>query len=150
MSQNGETEQRAPVGSLTTTHLRSVKYGPDSIQGILEIMEDILPKDSKPKALILTGKSLAKTPVIPDLEKLLKSKDAYAGTFTKMRQHSPIDDIEEALNLMRENSATLLIGVGGGGSSILSSEAGMKANDDDAANLRFIYRCMQDNLFLPQ
>ena len=96
-------EQATPAyGSYTSTPLRSVHYGVDSINELAAIMEHILSKDAKPKALIITGKSLSKTPVIPQIEDLLKQKNAFCGTFTKMRQHTPIDDVEEALEIVRK------------------------------------------------
>lgn len=112
-------------GSFTTTHLRSVKYGPGTIDELFSVMEDVLAQDKDKsnsssssdtpiKAMIVTGTSLSKTPVIPQVEKILKDKQAYAATFTSIRQHTPIDDLEAALKVMREEGVTILIGVGGG------------------------------------
>ena len=60
-------EQATPTyGSYTSTPLRSVHYGVDSINELAAIMEHILSKDAK------------------------------------MRQHTPIDDVEEALEIVRK------------------------------------------------
>jgi len=109
----------APTGSFTTTCLRSVHFGPDSIEKLPSILKDITrdsTNDTLPKVLIITGKSLAASPVIPHIEELLRKHNAFAGTFTKMRQHSPIEDIEAALGVMSEEGASVLLAVGGGSS----------------------------------
>ena len=109
----------APTGSFTTTCLRSVHFGPDSIEKLPTILKDITrdsTNDTLPKVLIITGKSLAASPVIPHIEELLRKHNAFAGTFTKMRQHSPIEDIEAALGVMSEEGASVLLAVGGGSS----------------------------------
>ena len=99
MQHNGDGSS---TGKYTATKLRSVYYGQDSIKQLHTVLEDIMPKDADHKILIITGKSLAKTPVIPEVEDILKQKNAYACTFAKMRQHTPIDDIEEALDIVHK------------------------------------------------
>ncbi|KAL1957443.1 hypothetical protein VTO42DRAFT_6011 [Malbranchea cinnamomea] len=65
------------------------------------------------KAFIITGTSLKeKTPVIKDLEAGLGP--AHVGTYSKVRQHAPIADIEAATSQFRESGADVLISVGGG------------------------------------
>lgn len=92
----------APVSNWFTTHLRSVRTGPDSINQLQDVMSDILPSETTAKAMIVTGKSLStKTPVVKKVESLLG--DSHKATYTGMRQHTPIADIEEALELIRKN-----------------------------------------------
>ena len=108
-----------PVGKFTATQLRRIEYGPDSIEKLWEIIEDMMAAQggnskTHPKALVMTGTSLSKTPVVPRIEKLLQDHDAYTTTFTGMKQHAPISNIEEALELLRSNQANLIVGIGGG------------------------------------
>lgn len=107
-----------PVGKFTTTHLRRIEYGPDSIEKLWEVIEDMLAEQqghkASPKALIMTGNSLSKTPVVPRIQKLLQERDAYTTTFTGMKQHAPISNIEEALEILRDNKATFIVAIGGG------------------------------------
>lgn len=107
-----------PAGKFTTTHLRRIEYGPDSIEKLWEVTEDMLAEQqgdkAPPKALIMTGNSLSKTPVVPRIQKLLQDRDAYTTTFTGMKQHAPISNIEEALEILRDNKATFIVAVGGG------------------------------------
>lgn len=107
-----------PVGKFTTTHLRRIQYGPDSIDGLWEVLQDVMQEHDggkqAPKAMVMTGNSLSKTPIVPRIESLLKEHDAYTTTFTGMKQHAPIANIEEALELLRSNGANCIVGVGGG------------------------------------
>lgn len=111
-----------PQGKFTTTHLRRIQYGPDSIQGLWEVLEDVMAEYAggstgaaqHPKVLIMTANSLSKTPVVPLVEKLLKDRQAYTTTFTGMKQHAPIANIEEALETLKSNDANCIVGIGGG------------------------------------
>lgn len=97
-------------GSLTTTHLRSVRYGAGTLEELVRVMEDVLAQDDDDggddrtaiRAMVVTGKSLAKTPIVPRIEEMLEQRDAFAATFTSIRQHTPIDDLEAALEVIRE------------------------------------------------
>lgn len=102
-----DTGHGTPSGGFTTTHLRCVRYGPGCIAQLPEVIKDIKPNDAKDvKVLIITGKSLSQTPVLPKIEEILKKEGVYAGTFTKIRQHTPIEDVEEALQVIRKHSTS--------------------------------------------
>lgn len=66
------------------------------------------------KAFIITGRSLAtKTPLVSQLEVLLGAH--HAGTISQIRQHGPVEDVEQALDVvLRGTEADTLISVGGG------------------------------------
>ena len=132
-----------PVGKFTTTHLRRIEYGPDSIDGLWDILKDVMQEyaskgqeGASPKVLIMTGNSLSKTPVVPHVEKLLKDRHAYASTFTGMKQHAPIANIEEALKVYGDNKANCIVGIGGG--SVI-----------DAAKLVSYFHNEQHGSFIP-
>lgn len=108
-----------PERRFTTTYLRGIRYGPDSVESLWDVIQDadIRPGASqnlKPKALVITGKSLSKTPVVPRIEQLLKDKGGYAATFAGIGQHAPLKDTEEALRIFKEHDANIVVGVGGG------------------------------------
>jgi alcohol dehydrogenase class IV len=110
-----------PVGKFTTTHLRRIGYGPDSIAGLWDVIQDIKADsracplaDDAPKALIMTGNSLSKTPVISQIQSLLQEHNAYAGLFHGMKQHAPISGIEDALKACKDNGCNIIVAVGGG------------------------------------
>ena len=110
---SGITKQ-PPSGSWTNAQLQTVRFGPDSIDGLYEVLLEVLGQDSKPKALIVTGKSLSQTPVIPHVEDLLKAKDAYVGTFTSIRQHTPREDVDNLIETARQKGANVAVAIGGG------------------------------------
>ncbi|KAF2730855.1 Dehydroquinate synthase-like protein [Polyplosphaeria fusca] len=100
------------------THLQKLFYGPKTVENHLS---DSLPTSSS-KAFIITGKSLAtKTPLVRQVESLLSSK--HAGTFSKIGEHAPVADLDEATELvLKDESIDTVISIGGG-SPIDSSKA---------------------------
>ncbi|KAI9035936.1 Dehydroquinate synthase-like protein [Aspergillus affinis] len=72
------------------------------------------------RVFIITNNSLSKSTLISQLERLLGSH--HAGTISLIKQHAPIEDIEEALStilsttysLIPSPTITLLISLGGG------------------------------------
>jgi alcohol dehydrogenase class IV len=66
------------------------------------------------QAFIITGASLAtKTPLIKQVEGLLGAK--HAGTFSNIKQHAPVAQLDEATDLVaKDSSIDTLISVGGG------------------------------------
>jgi alcohol dehydrogenase class IV len=100
------------------TQLQKLHYGPDSVKTHLL---SCLPKDSS-KAFIITGNSLAsKTPLVQQVESLLGNK--HAGTFSKIGEHAPVAQLDEATELVkRDGSIDTVISIGGG-SPIDSSKA---------------------------
>lgn len=113
-----ESSQQPLSGLWKPTHLEKLFYGHESVQ---KHLLECLPKDSS-KAFIITGSSLAtKTPLIKQVEDLLGDK--HAGTFSKIGQHAPIEQLDEATELVKKVSSIDTIISIGGGSPIDSSKA---------------------------
>jgi alcohol dehydrogenase class IV len=95
------------------TQLQRLHYGSDLL--------DCLPSESS-KAFIITGSSLAtKTPLVKQVEQLLGSK--HAGTFSKIGQHAPVAQLDEATEIVKKDSSVDTVISIGGGSPIDSAKA---------------------------
>lgn len=106
-------------GSWKPTHLERLYYGSSSVQ---DNLISCLPSSSS-KAFIITGASLAsKTPLIQQVEKLLSSKH-HAGTFSNIKQHAPVEQLDEATDAVQKDSSIDTIISIGGGSPIDSAKA---------------------------
>lgn len=92
------------------THLKALYYGPESVS---KYLISCLPSTSS-KAFIVTGNSLAtKTKLISQVETLLGSR--HAATFSKIGQHAPVADLDEATRLVQADSTIdTVISIGGG------------------------------------
>ncbi|KIW06056.1 uncharacterized protein PV09_03230 [Verruconis gallopava] len=92
------------------THLKALYYGPNSVA---KYLRSCLPSETS-KALIITGSSLAsKTSLISDVEKLLG--DHHAATFSRIGQHAPVADLDQAADLAQnDGSIDTIISIGGG------------------------------------
>ncbi|KAF1913373.1 hypothetical protein BDU57DRAFT_522262 [Ampelomyces quisqualis] len=92
------------------TQLQKLHYGSDSVK---EHLVECLPNDNS-KAFIITGLSLTtKTPLVKQVEQLLGSK--HAGTFSKIGQHAPVAQLDEATEIIqRDSSVDSVISIGGG------------------------------------
>lgn len=113
-----ESTQHPLSGLWKPTHLDRLYYGPESVK---KHLTECLPKDTS-KAFIITGSSLAtKTQLIKQVEELLGNK--HAGTFSKIGQHAPIEQLDEATELVKKDSSIDTIISIGGGSPIDSSKA---------------------------
>lgn len=100
------------------THLQRLHYGPGSVSTHLLAC---LPRASS-KAFIITGTSLAtKTPLVQDVEALLG--DRHAGTFSKIGQHAPVAQLDEATELIKQDEQVDTVISIGGGSPIDSAKA---------------------------
>ena len=100
------------------TQLQKLYYGSDSIATHLI---SCLPRDSS-KAFIITGTSLAtKTPLVKQVQNLLGAK--HAGTFSKIGQHAPVADLDEATGIIEKDSSVDTVISIGGGSPIDSAKA---------------------------
>jgi alcohol dehydrogenase class IV len=100
------------------TQLQKLHYGPDSVK---QHLLNCLPKDTS-KAFIITGNSLAtKTPLVKQVEQLLGNK--YAGTFSKIGEHAPVAQLDEATALVTDGDGVDTVISIGGGSPIDSSKA---------------------------
>ena len=106
-----ESSQNPLQGLYKPTHLQRLYYGSDSVK---EHLLECLPSDSS-KAFIITGSSLAnKTNLIKQVEELLGSK--HVATYSKIGQHAPIKQLDEATELVKKDSSIdTIISIGGGG-----------------------------------
>lgn len=109
-SKAAESKQNPLSGLWKPTHLQRLYYGSDSVKRHLL---ECLPSESS-KAFILTGSSLAnKTSLIKQVEEQLGSR--HAGTFSKIGQHAPVKELDEATELvMKDENIDTIISVGGG------------------------------------
>ena len=83
---------------------------------------ECLPSEST-KAFVVTGSSLAnKTNLVKQVEELLGSK-YHAATYSKIGQHAPIKQLDEATDLCLKDEAIDTIISIGGGSPIDSAKA---------------------------
>lgn len=106
------------AGLWQPTQLQRLHYGAGSVS---KHLLDCLPKENS-KAFIITGTSLAtKTPLVQDVEKLLGSK--HAGTFSKIGEHAPVADLDEATQIVENDSSVDTVISIGGGSPIDSAKA---------------------------
>ncbi|OAL38155.1 hypothetical protein AYO20_02607 [Fonsecaea nubica] len=100
--------------------LKGLYYGPEVVQ---KHILSALPTE-KSKAFIITGNSLAtKTPLIKGLEELLKTGNHHAGTFSNIREHAPVAQLDEATAIVKSDSTIDTIISVGGGSPIDSAKA---------------------------
>jgi alcohol dehydrogenase class IV len=100
------------------TQLQKLHYGSESVK---KHLLDCLPNENS-KAFIITGSSLAsKTPLIRQVEQLLGSK--HAGTFSKIGEHAPVAQLDEATELVKKDSSIDTVISIGGGSPIDSAKA---------------------------
>jgi alcohol dehydrogenase class IV len=100
------------------TQLQRLHYGSDSVK---KHLLDCLPNENS-KAFIITGSSLAtKTPLVKQVEELLGSK--HAGTFSKIGQHAPVAQLDEATEIVKKDSSVDTVISIGGGSPIDSAKA---------------------------
>src|ERR1700722_4610909 len=114
----------AASGTWIPTSLRALHYGPGSVE---KYLISLLPSP-KSKAFIVTGNSLAtKTTLIRDVEALLKGKkvrsrgggvtepfsEHHAATFSKIGQHAPVAQLDEASELvLRDPDIDTVISIG--------------------------------------
>lgn len=114
-----ESTEHPLSGLWKPAHLESLYYGPSSVK---KNILSCLPSPSS-KAFIITGSSLAnKTPLIQQVEKLLGSKH-HAGTFSNIKQHAPVAQLDEATNAVAKDDTIDTIVSIGGGSPIDSAKA---------------------------
>jgi alcohol dehydrogenase class IV len=106
-------------GLWAPNHLEKMIYGPGSVQ---KHLKSCLPSE-KSKAFIITGNSLAtKTSLIKSVEDLL-TPSQHAGTFSKIGQHAPVAQLDEATKAVQDDSSIDTIISIGGGSPIDSAKA---------------------------
>ena len=93
-------------------------YGPGSVQ---KHLKSCLPSENS-RAFIITGSSLSRTTLVKEVEGLL-SQEHHAGTFSKIGQHAPVAQLDEATRAVQNDSAIDTIISIGGGSPIDSAKA---------------------------
>lgn len=99
--------------------LQALYYGESCVS---KNLLSLLPSENS-KAFIITGSSLAnKTPLVKQVEELLGSKH-HAGTFSNIKQHAPVAQLDEATDLVAKDPNIDTIISLGGGSPIDSSKA---------------------------
>ncbi|KAK5015359.1 hypothetical protein LTR39_002658, partial [Cryomyces antarcticus] len=105
-----EATQNPLSGLWQPIHLQRLYYGPNSVQ---KHLLESLPSSSS-KAFIITGSSLAsRTPLIKQLEELLG--EHHAGTFSNIKQHAPVAQLDEATEaVVKDSNIDTIISVGGG------------------------------------
>jgi len=109
---------RPLTGLWQPTQLQRLHYGAESVS---KHLLDCLPNE-KSKAFIITGNSLAtKTPLVKQVEELLGDK--CAGTFSKIGEHAPIAQLDEATKIVENDSSVDTVVSIGGGSPIDSAKA---------------------------
>jgi len=107
------------AGAFKPYVLKSLYYGPSSVSTYLL---SCLPSESS-KAFIITGSSLAtKTPLIKHVEELL-TPSHHAGTFSSIKQHAPVAQLDEATDIVAKDASIDTIISIGGGSPIDSAKA---------------------------
>lgn len=113
------TQSRPLTGHWKPASLEHLYYGPSSVR---DNLVSCLPSSSS-KAFIITGSSLAsKTLLMHQVEKLLGSKH-HAGTFSNIKQHAPVAQLDEATEIVQKDSSIDTIISIGGGSPIDSAKA---------------------------
>ncbi|KAJ4291644.1 hypothetical protein N0V90_009539 [Kalmusia sp. IMI 367209] len=100
------------------TQLQRLYYGPETVG--THLLECLSSKSSK--AFIITGNSLAtKTPLVKQVEELLGPQ--HAGTFSKIGEHAPVAQLDEASKLVEGDTHVDTVVSIGGGSPIDSAKA---------------------------
>lgn len=105
-----DSSQNPLRGLWKPTHLQRLYYGPNSVK---EYLLECLPTETS-KAFVLTGTSLAnKTSLIKQVEEQLGKR--HASTFSRIGQHAPVKELDEATELvMKDETIDTIISVGGG------------------------------------
>ncbi|KAJ3153686.1 hypothetical protein HDU86_005185 [Geranomyces michiganensis] len=98
------------AGLYEPNKLQALRYGPNVVRDHLLAA---LPTPAS-RAFIITGTSLAtRTPLIKDLEQLLQTR--HAGTFSHIKQHAPVEQLNEATDLiLADPNIDTIISIGGG------------------------------------
>ena len=106
-----ESTEHPLSGFWKPSHLQGLHYGPSSVHTHLL---SALPS-SKSKAFIISGSSLANnTSLIRQVEEIL-GRDRHAGTFSSIKQHAPVAQLDEATDIVAaDRSIDTIISVGGG------------------------------------
>ncbi|KAF8742029.1 hypothetical protein RHS02_04049, partial [Rhizoctonia solani] len=97
-----------PANSYSYSKLKYLHYGLGSISKLPETVKNL----GASCALILTGKSVSKSPIFEETSKALGS--VHVASFTDIGQHTPIAGIRAALEILKEKNADTIVALGGG------------------------------------
>lgn len=102
------TDTITPPNSYSYSKLQVLHYGPGSVSQL----PSTLSKLGASRALILSGQSIARSPVFTAVSSALGS--AHVASFTDIGQHTPVAGIKRALEVLKETGADVIVAVGGG------------------------------------
>ncbi|KAF8761011.1 hypothetical protein RHS01_00929 [Rhizoctonia solani] len=97
-----------PANSYSYSKLKYLHYGLGSISKLPETVKNL----GASRALILTGKSVSKSPIFEETSKALGS--VHVASFTDIGQHTPVAGIRAALEILKEKNADTIVALGGG------------------------------------
>lgn len=117
--------------------------------GSLQKIPDELRRLNCRKAAIVCGGTLSRHPTaLAPLRALMG--DAYAGTFDRVRAHSPIDSVVEAAEWLREQGADAVIAVGGGSAIVTARGASIVLAEGRSPHDLCTRRGQDGRLFSPR
>lgn len=99
---------RIPAGSYSYSKLKVLHYGLGSVSKLPETIKRL----GGTRALLLTGKSVSKSPIFEDTKRALGS--AHVTSFTDIGQHTPVAGIKATLEILKEKEADVIVALGGG------------------------------------
>lgn len=91
--------------------------GADSLSALVREIQ----RSKSGRALILSGRSVAKTPAMDELRAALGS--TLAGESTAVRPNSPVSAVEEVVEALQQARADCVIAVGGGSAAVTARAA---------------------------
>ena len=80
--------------------------------------------------LLLSGKTLSKTPVMERVRAVLDSSGIRHGIFDRVEPEPPVESVAEAARSARENDHDLMIGLGGGSTMDFTKVASVMADGE--------------------
>jgi len=104
--------------------IKTVYYGPDSTRSLSGLLDEIRPS----RIMLMTNHSVSLTNFY---QNLLANLNFPVTEFKEVTQHSPMEEVEHAVELIRNNSCDLIISIGGG--SVI----------DAAKTARYYYKSME-------
>lgn len=95
-------------------HSHSILFsGEGSIKQIPDLLKAHLA--DRPRPIILSTRSLGTTSLLKDIESLLQTcEGGFAGTFTSIGQHAPVEGIKEIVQVVRKQNVNCIVSLGGG------------------------------------
>ena len=102
-----------------------VVHGAGAVRDVPGLVDEL----GATRVVVVTGRTLAtSTPLVRDLTAALG--DRHAATFDRMRAHAPRADIDDAIALVREVDADLLVGLGGSSVTDATKIVAVRSGDD--------------------